>query len=210
VHQAYDFGPMPHAPTIIDCGANIGLAQIYWKIRYGDFNGICFEPDPGIATLLRKNLKEWSIQTQCIESALSSYDGGASFHSDLTDAGRLTPPSAEDTKIKVTRLSPFLEQPVDLLKIDIEGEEFPVLEEIREKLANVSRIFVEAHFYKNKKQPLSDILQLLEHAGFRTAIMPGVKPGKLWEDDGQADGSLVQTFNIFGIKPSIPTPAASH
>jgi len=53
----YDF-KCDRNPRIIDCGANIGLAIIYWKRKFPDAEIIGFEPDPEIFRVLKKNIRK--------------------------------------------------------------------------------------------------------------------------------------------------------
>ena len=52
------------------------------------------------------------------------------------------------------------------MKIDIEGAELEVLEEIEHKLHFVDKIFLEYHSFKNQKKKLHRILTLLDENGF--------------------------------------------
>lgn len=74
--------------------------------------------------------------------------------------------------VKVDRLSNWLSEPVDFLKLNIEGEELPVLREVAAsgKLDNVRELVLEYHGWANGEQRLGDILNLLDRAGFRYLI----------------------------------------
>ena len=47
--------------------------------------------------------------------------------------------------VKTVKLSDYIDRPVDLLKLDIEGAETAVIEELGEKVALARRIYVEVH-----------------------------------------------------------------
>jgi FkbM family methyltransferase len=58
IDEVYKFAPERTDPTIIDCGANIGLSAIYFKTHWPDAKLIAFEPDPSVFDLLQKNVKQ--------------------------------------------------------------------------------------------------------------------------------------------------------
>jgi hypothetical protein len=45
------------APRILDCGANVGLASLFFKSCYPDARITAFEADPAIADVLAANLR---------------------------------------------------------------------------------------------------------------------------------------------------------
>jgi hypothetical protein len=67
------------------------------------------------------------------------------------------------------KLDHLLAEPVDFLKIDIEGAEVDALL-ASTKLRNVKRIFVEYHSFCKQKQRLHELLQTLTDSGLRYYI----------------------------------------
>jgi hypothetical protein len=70
------------------------------------------------------------------------------------------------------RLSDYLDEPVDFLKLNIEGEELPVLQEAAAsgKLRNVREMVLEYHGWPDGEQHLGDILNLLDRHGYRYLV----------------------------------------
>ncbi len=171
--KIYDLGPLGHRPFFLDCGANIGLAQLFWKQRYGNFESVAWEPDPRVSEVLQKNVQAWRLPTEVRVFALSDRDGILPFSSSGDDAGHIsdknTAPASHGISVPTERLGPFLSRPVDLLKMDIEGAENQVLRDIRGQLANVKNIFVEFHL-RDRSERLSELLSILETAGFKCRI----------------------------------------
>ena len=66
----------------------------------------------------------------------------------------------------------FIGERVDFLKLNIEGQELPVLDEVAHsgRLRNVRELVVEYHSWPNKEQRLGEILNLLDEQGFRYLI----------------------------------------
>jgi hypothetical protein len=65
-------------------------------------------------------------------------------------------------------LRDLLDSPVDFLKIDIEGAEYAVLKDCRDRLQNVRNLFVEYHAAPDEPQRLNEMLSWFSEAGFST------------------------------------------
>lgn len=55
----YFFESENKAPTIIDCGSNVGLSIIYFKMLFPASTVVGFEPDPTLFKLLEANLESF-------------------------------------------------------------------------------------------------------------------------------------------------------
>jgi FkbM family methyltransferase len=204
VNGVYDIGDADN-PHLVDCGANIGLAQLYWKLRYDSFTSVCFEPDKEIFAMLQRNLVAWDCRTEAHCAAVGANAGEGVFLATGADDGHLAAEgsSVSGVKTEVRRLSPFLERPVDLLKIDVEGSEWGVLEEIRPRLEFVKRLFLECHDGRDSPQRLPDILALLKAAGYRcytTTAQGSSTP--LSKFEVTRDG-FDQTTHVFALRPEV-------
>ncbi len=84
--------PTRSTPLILDCGANIGLATIYWKHLFPEARVLAFEPDSSGAQVLRTNLSFLNISgVEVIEAAVWTENGNCPFESLGADVGRLGP-----------------------------------------------------------------------------------------------------------------------
>ena len=72
--------------------------------------------------------------------------------------------------VKTVRLSDFLNEKVDFLKIDIEGAEKSVLPSIEDYLPNVDKLFLELHVKPNDLKLLEDACSILRRNSFRYKI----------------------------------------
>jgi len=180
--KIYHFEPGRSAPRIIDCGANIGLAVLYWKQQFPNAEIFAFEPDPIANDALSRNIQSHSLKSvKIIRKGVWKNEGEVNFCSEGSTAGRLEEVneiSSEDRDsntitVPVTRLRDYLTEQVDLLKIDIEGAEFEVLKDCSDLLYKVKNIFLEYHSFPERPQTLSDILCILSDNGFRYHIKPG-------------------------------------
>ena len=171
--QIYQFPAQTSAPRIIDCGANIGLSVIYFKRLYPESRIIAFEPDPSIFAVLEQNIKQCGYaDIELINKAVWTEETTLEFLPDGSDGGRMVQMSAERPRIQVptARMKDYLNEPVDFLKIDIEGAETEVLQSCQDELFNVRYLFIEYHSFANEKQTLLTIMQILYAAGFRVYI----------------------------------------
>jgi FkbM family methyltransferase len=170
-------------PVIIDGGANIGLATLFFKRLYPQSRITVFEPDAEIFTVLRRNLLTWGYpDVVCHCAALAAADGVARFNSERADSGRIVDATTTDgtVPIRTLRLSSFLTEPVDMLKLDIEGAEVDVLEECVNHLHLVRQVYISYHSFKQRPQRLDAVIGCLGKGGFR-----------VYPDDRKVDSPLI-------------------
>lgn len=169
----YKFKTDNPKPYILDCGANIGLSVIYLKKLYPDSVISAFEPDKKAFDALKFNVNSFDLKdVELINKALWKEEASMRFFSQGADGGRIALENDNENIVKVDtlRLKSFIDKPVDLLKLDIEGAETSVLEDSRESLGSVKNLFVEYHSFINKEQGLDKLLKVLKEAGFRYYI----------------------------------------
>ncbi len=201
--EIYRFKTDTKEPLIIDCGANIGLSVIYFKRLYPNAKIIAFEPDPKIFSHLEHNIASFGFEeVELINKALWNEETELEFYSEGADGGRIKEAGDKEkiVKIKTEKLSKYLSQKVDFLKLDIEGAEQEVLNECKDLLKNVESIFVEYHSFTDKRQNLWEILKIFEESGFRYYIEHiGVKSAHPFENISDYIGFDNQ-LNIFGYR----------
>jgi FkbM family methyltransferase len=166
----YDFPSHSPAPYIIDCGSNIGLSIIRFKQRFPEATVIGFEPDSTLHALAQKNVLSAKCDTGVTihNAALDATAGTINFYRDGADGGSLTATDSTTPEIvPAVQLSTFIDKPVDFLKIDIEGAELVVLQQIEHTLHLVERLFIEYHSFLSEPQTLDTLLAILKKAGFR-------------------------------------------
>lgn len=170
--EVYSFSTTSEQPRIIDGGANIGLSVIYFKRRFPAARITAFEADPSIADVLRRNLETHGLVDVDVRSeALWAHDAELSFHREGADGGQVTAGDGDGIcRVRAVPLAGFLNQPVDFLKLDIEGAEFDVLQSCQSRLGMVEKAFIEYHAKADEPQTLACLLALLRDAGFRCFI----------------------------------------
>ena len=156
-------------PLILDCGSNIGVSVCYFKKIYPDSRIIAFEPDQKIFSTLKHNTQNFnSSNLKLHNSAVWTENTNLRFISNGADGGKIG--HNGDQSVDAQKLSNFLSNRVNMLKIDIEGAEKFVLPSIAEYLKNVEYLFLELHIDKNEPELLEQTCQLLRANRFRYKI----------------------------------------
>ncbi|MFC1785848.1 FkbM family methyltransferase [Candidatus Neomarinimicrobiota bacterium] len=177
INGCYWFTTDYKEPIIIDCGSHFGQAAMYFKILYPKAKIICFEPDDYAFSILKTNITTNEIQDiELHNKAIADYDGIIEFYNIKDSKGSVIMstvkervPDSETNIIQATRLSNFINSPIDFLKLDIEGAELSVLKELikSDKLRYVKQMAIEYHHHiKEHVDNFSHTLELLEDADF--------------------------------------------
>lgn len=175
LNKDYDIVVESEKPFFIDAGANIGLATLYLKCKHPSAEVICFEPSKNIRKLLECNIETQNLSNvRIMPCALSSKNGTFEFTVPEQDslAGSLRsiiePQEINKEVVEVKRLSPFIDKQCDFIKLDIEGAEYAVLNDIKKKLNIVNNIFIEYHGEANAtSNDLVNITSILVKHGFK-------------------------------------------
>jgi len=121
---------------IIDCGANVGLASVYFLNKFPCCRIICVEPDPGNFEVLIKNLAPYKTRAFVVRAAVWSHPTGLTFENRGSAFGSEYGIKVRECKmdekadIHATTVKELLQEfgieRVSILKMDIEGSEFCV------------------------------------------------------------------------------------
>ena len=176
VKRALAFSTAASAPRILDCGANIGLASLFFLRLYPEARITAFEADPALFAMLSANLTANGAGTvEARHVALWTSTGTLQFHCEGSDSGMIgTLPGAvagRATAVPSLRLRDVLDEgPVDLLKLDIEGAEDVVLADCEPVLHRVKALVMDLHEFDPAVRQTPRVLELLTRAGFSYAI----------------------------------------
>jgi FkbM family methyltransferase len=171
----YRFAAIGSEPRILDCGANLGLASLSFKRLHPRARITAFEADPALAAMARDNLKtNGAADVEVVHAAVWTHDGTLDFHCEGADSGAIAglagegqPGSGPVRTVPCVRLRDLLErEPVDLLKLDIEGAEAPVLADCAGALGQVRALIAEIHDFHPDRRHTPEILSRLSDAGF--------------------------------------------
>lgn len=159
IEQQYQFPhPNPNSVKwIIDAGANIGLAAIYFSMKFPNATIISIEPDKDNFALLQKNTSAYQ-NIQCLQAGLwykhelifisNKKEKSAGF---VIEAGQ----NSGDEQLSTVTIPQLVEQynmqHADIVKLDIEGSEKDLFQNNAEEWINKSDcIIVELHDWIKK------------------------------------------------------------
>lgn len=153
-HEHYRL-PLDRAPgTILDLGANIGLAAVYFGRRYPRAAMACVEPWPDNLRLLAKNLELNGVSATIFPAAIHNQDGRVWLEPAERDYAHRIATAAGDgmgQRLEVEALSmPTVLRRlgwdrIGLLKVDIEGHEAVLFDGDCAWLAQVDAMCIEWH-----------------------------------------------------------------
>jgi FkbM family methyltransferase len=164
------------SPRILDCGANIGLASLFFKRRYPAARITAFEADPAIAAMLEENVRRnGAADVEVVAAAVWTESGEVTFRPDGADSGAVASlagaPGTDAIRVPTVRLADRLAaERIDLLKLDIEGAETAVLADCAGALDNVNALLLEVHEFDPTRRRCPELLQLLGDSGFTYAV----------------------------------------
>jgi len=144
----------PH--LIIDCGANIGCASLYFLHKYPQAHLIAIEPDEENYSLCLKNLEPFADRVTLVKAAIWPLDTGlrivrGTYRDGLEWSHQVRVCSeGESPDIEAVSFSTLLknhhDKPIDILKIDIERAERNLfLLHYEQWLCRVKVLVVELH-----------------------------------------------------------------
>jgi FkbM family methyltransferase len=176
VREALRFESRQPAPRILDCGANIGLATLYFKRLYPQARVTAYEADPALHALLAENVRRnGAADVNVVHAAVWTENGTVDFRCEGADSGTIDQFASDlrgtTQKVPSVRLSTLLEaEPIDLLKLDIEGAELDVLSDCRDALRNVTAMALDVHEFDPRHRTTAALLALLTAAGFAYSL----------------------------------------
>lgn len=181
---------LPEHAVIVDVGAHIGTFSIWAAGQNPTCRVLACEPFAETYALLQENCRMNGMEGRVttVQCAVTDQDGGqVSLKLDPTNTGGhsvYAPFHSAGVPVPSVTLSRLLQEHalsrVDLLKIDAEGAEFPILFSTpHEILERISRITLEFHdrFYEHYRA--EDLQAHLEVHGYRVRLVPSFLRGPL-------------------------------
>jgi len=175
----------PHSQTFIDIGAYVGWHTVTaYKIlrKRKVFKIVAVEPDPNNYRQLEKNIGGFGGIWLVNEAVFVSDGEEIDFHVEKVSggmSGSVFPTechvkdgylSGERIRVRTVRLDTLIKrfglERVDLIKMDIEGAEYPVLTDPSLDLSRVENMVVEVH-YRYGSRESQEIIRALAKHGFK-------------------------------------------
>jgi len=189
--EIYFFRSERPDPVIIDGGGNIGFAILYFKRLYPQAKILSFEASEETHKKLMETLKENHLSDVRIEKYALSDEAGLKvrFYKNSVDGCDLgaslnSRGLGSFEEVETRKLSDYITEPVDYLKLDIEGGETGVFRDLvqSEKLSFITQGLIEFHMSeKNPGNDLAFILKALKDEGFTYRFMDCERPDDSWE-----------------------------
>lgn len=187
--NVYYFRSKEDAPFIVDAGANIGDSVLYFKWLYPSARILAFEPNTEAYELLQNNIRANGLTDVTTYKKALGKDEGETYLDGLDDGTYLAGTIAKTAALHTTDVSSTFTRErvamvrlsenelvkaaprIDLLKLDIEGAECDVLEDMAKMLEKVYNVVFEYHFVADiQKNSLDKLVNLLKHAGFHVGV----------------------------------------
>jgi len=182
--DAYQLAALPAlgpAPLILDVGANVGVASLVLAQIPGA-TVIAFEPVPANATRLRENLaRNGAGNVEVVVKAMTARDGTAPFRAvpDESVGGRVWDGAdGEGGLVTVatvslrTALAPYADREVALIKIDCEGGEYDIVEQLDAELAERIRALTFEVHDRDAARNVRTLSGRLRALGYRLTSRP--------------------------------------
>lgn len=165
--------------TFVDVGANIGCHTLAGAIAVGAEGAVhSFEASPSIFDFLKRNVSLNDLpNVRLYNSALGEAEGWISFDERFLDDISRPSTTTKGRAMAVARLDDMIPHgPVRLLKIDVEGYEYKVLQGGKSLLSRTTFLVFEAN--PNRLMDYGDsfekIMSLLNRSGFLVYRASGV------------------------------------
>lgn len=183
IHGIYHIPKKEQPRRVVDCGANIGMAILFYKWLWPDVIVHAYEPDPDTFKTLQKNVEGNALSGVTLHNvAVSASSGTLNFFSNPAQIG-----SGRNTTVKERGHKDFVsrkvesvdaatllsEGAIDVLKMDIEGAEYEVLRRLVDSggIKLVKHYIVEYHHnILGQKHTFADFLKLLDTCGMTYRI----------------------------------------
>jgi FkbM family methyltransferase len=182
------------AKRILDVGANCGFATLFFKSHFPDASILAVEPLKREADYIREAIRLNNLAgITVINCAVGSAPGMIDLYTEeentvVSSFSVVRSGTARHQQTEVILLSSMIsEEPVDILKLDIEGAETDVLHELsRANVLSPSRIrniVMEYHrFDPSQISMFPEILKLLESVGYAYSISAKASAGSVQQD----------------------------
>lgn len=183
-HDCYQLDQLDFSESadslVLDIGAQVGIASVVLsRLHRGKI--LCFEPVPGNCRFLQLNLEANKVANAVVvPAAVTDRDGFAEFEIDPNSsvAGRAAGLMATDRRVfsqilRVksvtlrTALKDFPNQAIHLIKMDCEGGEYSIVDQLTpDLLARVRNLTFEVHDL-NRTHNVKTLTEKLTGLGFR-------------------------------------------
>jgi FkbM family methyltransferase len=161
--------PPERVRLIVDLGANVGLSCLYWLSTYWGASVIAFEPHPGHVAQCRVNLARNGFGNRVmLHPVAAGVASGGAWISDAGSSSQLSAIPGHGHNVEVVDIFSILAGcRIDILKMDIEGSEYELLEDSRFTDLDIRAIVMEWHRRDDRPDGNTWCRERLHDLGFR-------------------------------------------
>jgi FkbM family methyltransferase len=166
--------------SVVDLGGNIGLSAVYFAHKYPEAKLDLFEPHPAHVALLRRQIAANRLESRVQVHPVAAAVAEGSLY--LRDAGTSSAlESKADSGTIPVAVIDWLDwahgRQIDLLKIDVEGAEYPIF--LDPRIAQIRFRWLVVEWHRTDSFPTGKTLmqKRLQELGLETA--PGVETSDL-------------------------------
>ena len=171
---------------IVDVGAQVGFASLYFDFQYPHAQIHAFEPNPKNLEALMHNLHLNHLTERVTVHRAAAFSQAG--HAYITDAGNESQlkHGSGPNRVAVATVDFFSAvrgEPIDILKMDIEGSEYALLSDSRFQTLDVRRLVLEWHNDPEHSDGKSWCKRRLEQCGYESYVVterPQFGTGILW------------------------------
>lgn len=144
-----DYGDGRGVRTVVDVGANVGLAALYFLTRSPEVRVWCCEPDPENLARLRETLRPYLDRVTIVPKAVTPEPVGFVRFAAQGRYGHIDESGA--LEVEAVSLAELLRTvaregaPIDLVKIDTEGTEPELVRSLPEDVAVGAVVYEDEH-----------------------------------------------------------------
>lgn len=171
-HEVYRPAIPAEKPALmVDLGAHIGLASLYFALVYTPECIIAVEPDPQNCLLFQKNTRLFPCKL--IEGAINETDNPLYYHSNVFNyKGRTSEQHYSAKKVPGISIRSLLYSSgfseIGIMKVDMEGAEKILFKQYNDWLPFTKYIIMEVH----QNQLTSDFMKLFAQNGYTIEMKP--------------------------------------
>lgn len=158
--------PITNPVRIVDLGAHVGIASVWFLLKHPEARVEAFEPSPELFPILEKNLAQFGQRAKAYQMAAAGHDGKMTLY--LADENTTTKTSTacrhvgNSVEVECKSLDAIVgDEPVDILKMDIEGSEYELIKNAAH-LSKIRYILGELHDWAYPNRSNDDFFRLLE------------------------------------------------
>lgn len=160
---------------IVDLGGNNGFSTLYLAGKYPAARVVAFEPHPRHCEQFA-----WHVEANGLQGRVRLVPAAAGVREDrmsLSDAGAgsslVIPRGGKRFEVRVADwLAEIGTEPIDLLKVDIEGSEYELLADPRFAALEVRLIVLECHEVPEQNLTFETCVRRLQSLGYKTDVIP--------------------------------------